>query len=520
MLISLSLSSWFTLFFMTLIASGLSGLLFLHPRVPLGFVRFHIVILALPPLFSLFALANNRLSGLVGPWYLDSLAWLMAFFVLAIGLIIQRFSVRYLMGDRSYRKYFTLFTFTTGFASLAWLSGDLRLMVLCWGATLVGLTLLIRLNRGWKAAKEAGKVSGRLFTVSWLSLLFAVIWLFQVTGHWQISSALTNESLAHLGIWDRTGINLLIVIAVIIPAGQWPFQRWLIESVVAPTPVSAIMHAGLVNAGGIILTRFSPLFNGYIASVILLILASISVLIGSGISIVQVDYKRQLVGSTIGQMGFMLIQCALGAYIAAIVHLILHGLFKATLFLKAGSAVSRFEGSTRVYEKPTYLWILVGRILGLIVGLAFWIIAPEKGYQLISALILGWSLSASWTQLVAFGEGRMRRLLGLLVIGGAALFYLIIHNLFYVWLHTTVFQSAQPPMSVVIIVFILLFVSTIGTWFARHHSSASLSILYLWLVRIGEAKPKSVDSHPNYIKHEHLMEVISDERNISINKRK
>ncbi len=132
-------------------------------------------------------------------------------------------------------------------------------------------------------------------------------------------------------------------------------QRWLIESIVAPTPVSAIMHAGLVNAGGIILTRFSPLFNGGIASIILLLLAGISVLIGTGISLVQVDYKRQLVGSTIAQMGFMLIQCALGAYIATIIHLILHGLFKATLFLQAGSAVQRHEGSTRANEDhPIY----------------------------------------------------------------------------------------------------------------------------------------------------------------------
>ncbi|MBT2756846.1 NADH dehydrogenase subunit 5 [Mesobacillus foraminis] len=500
MLFSLSLSSLLTLFFIMLIASGLSGLLFLHPRVPLSFVRIHISIVALPPLVSLVALANSSANGNVGPWSLDSLAWLMAFFVLAIGLIIQRFSVRYLMGDRYYRKYFTLFTFTTGVASIAWLSGDLRLMVISWGATLVGLTLLIRLNSTWKVTSEATKISGRLFLLSWFSLLFALIWLFQVTGQWQLSLALTTESLEQLGSWERTGINLLIILAVIIPAAQWPFQRWLIESVVAPTPVSAIMHAGLVNAGGIMLTRFSPLFND-IASIILLILASISVLIGSGISLVQVDYKRQLVGSTIGQMGFMLIQCALGAYIAAIIHLMLHGLFKATLFLQAGSAVRRFEIPPRVNEKSSLLWIMAGRTLGLLVGVAFWYMAPGEGYQLISALILGWSLSISWTQLVAFGKGRIGRIAGLSFLGGTAIVYFIIHNLFYEWLHTTVYESVQPPMSVVVLVVsLLLFGSAIGTWVARNRSSVSFAVLYLWLVRLGEAKPKSVESHPNYLK--------------------
>ncbi|MFL0366154.1 NADH dehydrogenase subunit 5 [Pseudobacillus sp. 179-B 2D1 NHS] len=502
MLVSLNLSSLLTLFFVALIASGLSGLLFLHPRIPLSFVRIHIGIVALPALISLVALANSSVNGNVGPWYLDSLAWLMAFFVLTIGLIIQRFSVRYLMGDRHYRKYFTLFTFTTGVTSTAWLSADLRLMVICWGATLLWLTLLIRLNSAWKVTNEAAKVAGRLFILSWFSLLFAMIWLFQVTGQWQLPLALTNDSLAQLAPWERTGINLLIILAVVIPAAQWPFQRWLIESAVASTPVSAIMHAGLVNAGGIMLTRFSPLFDRDIASVVLLILASISVLIGSGISLVQVDYKRQLVGSTIGQMGFMLIQCALGAYIAAIMHLILHGLFKATLFLQSGSAVRRYEVSPRVVnEHSSYLWIIAGRSLGLVVGVAFWLTTPGEGYQLISALILGWSLSVSWTQLVAFGEGRIGRITGLSLLGGVALVYFIIHNLFYKWLHTTVFQSAQPPISVVVIVVcLLLFGSAIGKWVARNRSSVSFAVLYLWLVRLSEAKPKSVESHPNYLK--------------------
>lgn len=502
MLDILSSISLLTLFLIMLTLSGISGLLFLHPRVPLRFVRIHIVIVALPPLVALFALAKTSGSEVVGPWHLDRLAWLMIFFVLLIGLIIQRFSVRYLMGDRSYRKYFTLYTFTTGVASILWLSGDLRLMVISWGATLIGFTLLIKLNHGWKVVHKAANRIGRLFTLSWVSLLLAVIWLCQVTGQWQLSLALTNESLAQLGALERTGISLLVVLAVIIPAAQWPFQRWLIESVVAPTPVSATMHAGLVNAGGIMLTRFSPLFNGEAASIILLIIASISVLIGSGISLVQVDYKRQLVGSTIGQMGFMLIQCALGAYIAAIIHLVFHGLFKAALFLQAGSAVRRFEGANGANQRSTNSWLMSGRIFGLLVGIAFWLKAPDEGYQLVSALILGWSLSVSWAQLVAFGGGRMVRIAGLSFLGGSAIVYISIHSLFHGWLHTTVYHSVQLPMAAVIFVLCLLLCGVaIGTRGVRSQSSVFFTVLYLWLVRLGEAQTKTVESHPNYLKH-------------------
>ena len=128
---------------------------------------------------------------------------------------------------------------------------------------------------------------------------------------------------------------------------------------------------------------------------------------------VQVDYKRQLVGSTIAQMGFMLIQCALGAYLAAIIHAVLHGLFKSTLFLQAGSAIHHSDQSTQKVNKPTsLLWTFSGVVLGILVGIGYWLTSPEEAYQLISAIILGWSVSFAWTQLVAFGYGRIGRIAG------------------------------------------------------------------------------------------------------------
>ena len=86
------------LFFITLSVACLSGLIFLHPKIPLRYVRIHICIVALPPLASLLALINTNMNEVVGPWNLDSLAWLLVLFVLSMGLIIQRFSVRLLNG--------------------------------------------------------------------------------------------------------------------------------------------------------------------------------------------------------------------------------------------------------------------------------------------------------------------------------------------------------------------------------------------------------------------------------------
>ncbi|MED4202504.1 NADH dehydrogenase subunit 5 [Neobacillus mesonae] len=487
-------------FMIFLTLSLISALCILNSRVPLSFVRIHVGIITFPPIIALIGLFTNTGSISFGPFRYDSLSWLLAAFVLTIGLIVQRYSVRYLYGDNSYRTYFTLLTFTTIADSMAWLSDDLRILLACWGGTLLGLTLLIGVNKKWQVARNAALVSGKMFALGWLCLLAAIAWATQLTGHWQLSFVLTENGLAQIDSWERTCITLLIVGAVVIPAAQFPFQRWLLDSVVAPTPISAIMHAGVVNAGGIMLTRFAPLFDGEAAQFVLLIISSISVLIGTGIMLVQVDYKRQLVGSTIAQMGFMLIQCALGAYLAAIIHAVLHGLFKSTLFLQAGSAVQHHEPVDYSFEPTSLFWTFAGGIIGLVVGVSFWLSAPEEAYQWVSALILGWSVTLAWTQLVAFGYGRIGRIAGFMLLLGAAFVYSFIHSAFSKLLHETVRSGFQPTILGVSFLFIVLLAgSVIGFLITRKRSSTTLAVIYLWLVRLGEPKEDLVESHPKYL---------------------
>lgn len=476
-----------------------SAVLLLYPKVPLNFVRIHVGLLSLPPIIALVALVTNTGDMMIGPFHFDSLSWLLALFVLTIGLIVQRYSIRYLLGDHSYRKYFVLLTVTLVADSVAWLSNDLRLLLICWGATLLGLTLLMGLNKGWQVARVAAFRSGRLLAISWLILLVAIIWISQATGYWELSRVLAPNSLAHLGSWEKTCINLLLIAAVVIPAAQWPFQRWLLDSVVAPTPVSAVMHAGIVNAGGMMLTRFAPLISGDAAQMVLLVLCSISVLIGTGMMLVQVDYKRQLVGSTIAQMGFMLIQCALGAYLAAIIHAVLHGIFKSTLFLQAGSAVRHNHTKSRNINASPLL-LVIGGILGLLVGFGFWLTSTREPYQLISAFILGWSVSLAWTQLVALGYGHIGRIVGFFFFIGAAGVYMMIHNAFYRLLHDTVWEGMQASnMTGVFLLFILLGGGAIGIWLIRNRTSSIFTVIYLWFIRLSEPKSELVESHPEYL---------------------
>lgn len=516
MLSSFHFVSLQAVFFLLLVISVLSAISLLHPKVPLNFVRIHIGIISLPPIVALFGLIFNKTSVIIGPWRFESLSWLLAAFVLTIGLIVQRYSVRYLLGDRSYRKYFTFLTFTTVADTLAWLSDDVRLLVAFWGMTLLGLTLLIGLKKEWQVSRNAAKISGRQFLFSWVILFAAMIWVTQATGHWQLSLVLTEDSLAQLGSWEKTCINLLLVIAVIIPAAQWPFSRWLLDSVVAPTPISAVMHAGIVNAGGMMFTRFAPLFSGDIAQLVLLVLASISVLIGTGMMLVQVDYKRQLVGSTIAQMAFMLIQCALGAYWAAIIHAVLHGLFKATLFLQAGSAIQHHKSVSHSPSRPSFLWTITGGALGILVGACFWLTSHGGTYQLISAFIIGWSVFYAWTHLVAFGYGHIGRIVGVslfLVVGGV---FWMIHSTFISLLHETIQTGAQPPiLAAIFLLVILLAGSVIGTWAVRHPSSRIYTVMYLWLVHLSEPQHDSVESHPKYLTQVNFKGGLYDEYYIS-----
>jgi len=492
------------IFLIALILSILSALIFMYPKVPLKYIDFHVGIIALPPIVAFIALILNN-NTVLGPWNFDTLSWLVVMFVLTIGLIVQRYSIRYLLGELRYRKYFVLLTLITVTDSITWLSNDLRLLLFSWGLTLFGLILLIKLNREWQVAKKTARLSGRVFALSWLFLLMAVFWINQATGFWQLSSALAENSLSQLTLWEKTGINLLLVASVIIPAAQWPFQRWLLNSVVTPTPVSAVMHAGIVNAGGILLTLFAPLFSGNVVQIVLLILSSISVLLGTGIMLVQVDYKRQLVGSTIAQMGFMLIQCALGAYVAAITHAVLHGLFKSTLFLEAGSAILHDEPAKRKISSLSNLsGVIIGIVLGVFAGIGYWIISPAAGYHLISAIILGWSLTLAWNQLITFSNGHIGRIVGLSVLMGAAFLFIVIHKTFDSLLEESIRISNQPmiPPSILLLV-ILLTGSAIGIWLINHQSSKLYAIFYLWLVQLGEPDDNLVESHPNYLTRFH-----------------
>jgi NAD(P)H-quinone oxidoreductase subunit 5 len=152
------------------------------------------------------------------------------------------------------------------------------------------------------------------------------------------TSELRSRSL--LGLDAATASSLLIAIAALARCAQVPFSAWLTQTLAAPTPVSAMLHAGIVNAGGLLLIITAPLLTASSEAMLLIFaVAATGMIHATSLMITRADVKGALVLSTRAQMAFMLLQCSVGAFGAAAFHLVAHGMYKAALFLAAGSVV-------------------------------------------------------------------------------------------------------------------------------------------------------------------------------------
>ncbi len=290
----------------------------------------------------------------------DALAWLMATLVLLVSGIVHQFSLRYMAGDRAYHRYFVGLSLVTASALLLVMADHLLLLLLGWGLSNLLLVRLIVHKTAWKASVESGKLAMKTFVPGFLCLSVAVVLLWQVSGtvylHQLVQIELTTTS-----SWPVTVALLLIIVGAMTQSAQWPFQRWLISSLNSPTPVSALMHAGLVNGGGLLLARFAPLYLARPELLqVLLVVGGLTAVTGTAWKLIQNDIKRMLACSTMGQMGFMFMQCGLGLFPAAIAHVCWHGLFKAFLFLNTGSAVEGNRKPTSAQSGGWPVWLLAG----------------------------------------------------------------------------------------------------------------------------------------------------------------
>ena len=296
-------------------------------------------LLAIAAAGLLAARAAGVLPGLAGPLVVvDGLTVLLWAAIGVFSGLVHSFALRYLAGWRWRGAFYgnaIAFTFS---AALFVASNHFALLLAAWLGMGWAISRLIGRDRDSAEARAAGRACRRRFLVGAGLLLLGLGALFAATG-----AVTTTGAAAALG--ERAGPlavvgAVLIAGAAAIQAALVPFHGWLLSSMTAPTPASALMHAGFVNAGAVLFARFAPLFGAEAWLLgVLCVLGGASALLGKAMKSQQPDVKRQLACSTVGQMGFMVLQAGLGLFSAAVAHLILHGLYKGYLFLGVGGRV-------------------------------------------------------------------------------------------------------------------------------------------------------------------------------------
>ena len=313
---------------------------------------------------------------------LDSLALVMVGLIGFIGLTVASFSSRYLVGDAYYKKFFILLFLLVASLMTLVCADHFALFFTAWVISNLLLVKLMIYKSLWRAAKASGDLTLKTFSIGFGSLLAAFIMIFATTGLTSIRAITQSQEFFP----EMVLLLLLILIAAMTQSAIWPFHRWLISSLNSPTPVSAIMHAGLVNGGGLLLVRFAPLYSQLPDLMTLIfVIGMTSAMLGTLWKLMQTDVKRMLACSTMGQMGFMLAQIGLGLFPAAIAHLYWHGMFKAYLFLASGSAAQ--EKRLDLSYPPCTISLLEALLGGLMGCVCFVLVAHLDPFILDTTLI-------------------------------------------------------------------------------------------------------------------------------------
>ena len=287
--------------------------------------------------------------------------------------------------------------------------GALALSVYINAVTVIMLTLVSFI--GFVVARYArnylqgDKYQGRFYT--WLNLTLASILTLIISGNMLMfypERAGAVLAARKKFIASRVGeVSLLIAVLLIGFTLQFPLQGWLIQVMEAPTPVSALLHAGIVNGGAFLIIRMSPILSQAItASDVLAIIGLVTIAAAGLVMPTQTSIKVFLAWTTTAQMGFMLLECGLGVYSLAMLHLVAHSLYKVHAFLSSGSGVDvvRAPAVRLVQPIASFLqWGVVLAIAGLVmlgIGAAFGL-DPERQPALLA---LGVIVAVAMTQLL------------------------------------------------------------------------------------------------------------------------
>jgi NADH-quinone oxidoreductase subunit L len=287
-------------------------------------------------------------GGLQFAFFIDRLSAVMLVHIAAIGILIHAFSIRYMQQERGYARFHSLLAFTT-FTLFGMVSSGNLLMLLVFWQLLSWLLPLLSYNYQHPPTVRGAFRTFIMQRAGDAAFLAAVVLAYGWYGTLDLQQLFARAAAGNIvvSLWPgglefsaATAVTFFIFIGAMAKSAQFPLHMWLPDSLYAPTPVHALLHAGIINAGGFLLARLAPLFGlSPVTLHLVFAVGMLTTLLGSSMMLVQSDIKKTLGYSTIGQMGFMIMECGVGAYGLAIFHLIAHGLFKGSIFLNCGYVI-------------------------------------------------------------------------------------------------------------------------------------------------------------------------------------
>jgi len=253
---------------------------------------------------------------------------------------------------------------------------------------------------------------------------------------------------------------VLLVLGVALKSAQLPVHGWLLQVMEAPTPVSALLHAGVVNVGGLVMVRLAPVMaKAPVAQGLLVAIGTATAVVAGLVMMTRVSVKVALAWSTCAQLGFMLVQCGLGAWHLALLHLLAHSLYKAHAFLAAGSTVdvARVAALSTPAPRVSFArWVGVGVAGGVAVVAGAWALG---GSGSAAALALATALGLSTTVARGTAGGPARALAAVLAAGAVAGLSVAWHAAFAAWLVAPPAPASTFALAVATGGFLLLFLA-------------------------------------------------------------
>lgn len=315
----------------------------------------------------------------------------MALLVQTLGGVIGAFSARYLQGESGHRAYITALACVLAAVQTLLLANHWLLLIAAWAAVGLALQHLLCFYADRPFARLAAHKKRLADRVADVLLLAAA----GLAWH-EVGSGSFTDLTHHLNTLGASPLlqasAVLLSLAVILRTALLPVHGWLIQVMEAPTPVSALLHAGVVNLGGVVLIRFAPLLEqAPAARVLLAVVGLLTAVLAGMVMLTRISIKVRLAWSTLAQMGFMVLECALGLTTLAALHLIGHSLYKAHAFLSASEAVRNTRlNALKPQLKPSVLWLLTAPLwsTGVVFGIQTWL-GGASAWPLWWTVVLG-----------------------------------------------------------------------------------------------------------------------------------